>query len=54
MEAIKGDVLYSGEACVVKEIGKRARVEEVRDHPWLVGWQSVGEMMKIVKEMKAE
>ena len=34
--------------------GRGLNVEEVRDHPWLVGWQSVGEMMKIVKEMKAE
>ncbi|KAI0088646.1 kinase-like domain-containing protein [Irpex rosettiformis] len=41
-----------GERCLARGVGSRALIEEVREHPWLVGWRGVGEMMEVVKGLK--
>ena len=42
------------EKCVVRDVERRATIEDVKAHPWLVGWRGVGEMMVVVKDMKME
>ncbi len=32
----------------------RATIEEVRAHPWLVGWRAMGGMVAVVKDVKTE
>ena len=42
------------EGCLVKKVGSRATIGDVREHAWLSGWRGVGAMMKVIDKMKEE
>lgn len=51
-KGLSEDVLHLiSETCLVTDIARRGAIEDVRRHPWLVGWRGVGGLMEVVKDI---